>query len=53
MAGKINLTSGPVVENLPANVGDTGSSPGPGTKILRVVGKLLIPRATTTEAHAT
>ena len=46
------LPSCPVVESLPASVGDTGSSPGPGTKILHAVGKLLVPRATTTEAHA-
>ena len=29
----MGFPGGTVVENLPANAGDTGSSPGPGTKI--------------------
>ena len=39
---------GPVVKNLSANVGDTSSVPGLGTKIPRTSGKLS-PWATTTE----
>ena len=48
---------GAVVKNLPANAGDTGSSPGPGRSHMppsnqaRVL-QLLRLRATTTEAHA-
>ena len=39
-----------MVENQPANTGDMGSIPGPGTKILHAVGQLS-PCATTTEAR--
>ena len=45
-----DFPGGPVVKNLPANAGDTGSSPGLGTKIPHAVGQLSL-RATTTEAH--
>ena len=38
---------GAVVENLPANAGDTGSSPGWGTKIPYTVGQLGPSTATT------
>ena len=46
---------GAVVRNLPANAGDTGSSPGPGRSHMPQsnetrVPQLLSPRATTTEA---
>ena len=42
--------AGPVDEIPPANVGDTGLIPGPGTKILHTVGQLSL-CATTTEAQ--
>ena len=38
----------PVVKNLPSNAGDTGSIPGPGTKIPHAKGQLSL-RTTTTE----
>ena len=41
---------GAVVKNLPANAGDTGSSPGPGT--FPHAAEQLSPCATTTEAQA-
>ena len=40
----------PVVRSLPANAGDTGSIPGPRTKIPHATGQLS-PCATVTEAH--
>ena len=45
-----------MVKNLPANAGDTGSSPGPGRSHMPGSNKahapqLLSPHATTTEAH--
>ena len=40
----------PVVKNLPANAGDTGLVPGPGTKILHAE-EQLSPCAATTEAR--
>ena len=45
-----------MVKNLPANAGDTGSSPGPGRSHMPQSNKvhvpqLLSPRATTTEAR--
>ena len=43
--------AGPVDEIPPANVGDTGLIPDPGTKILHTVGQLSL-CATTTEAQA-
>ena len=48
---------GAVIENLPANAGDTGSSPGLGRSHMLLsswarVPQLLSPSATTTEAHA-
>ena len=45
---KWDLPGGPVVKNPSCNAGDTGSSPGQGTKIPHVVGQLS-PRAATTE----
>ena len=33
-----DLPGGPVVKNPPANAGDTGSIPGPGTKIPHALG---------------
>ena len=39
-----------MVKNLLANTRDTGSIPGPGTKILHAAGQLSL-CATTTEAH--
>ena len=35
-----DLPGGPVVNNLSANAGDTGSIPGPGTKSPHAVGQL-------------
>ena len=43
-----DFPGGPVVNNLSANAGDTGSIPGPGTKIPQAVGQLSS-GATTTE----
>ena len=43
-----DLPGGPVVKNPPANAGDTGSIPGPGTKIPHALGHRS-PCATTTE----
>ena len=37
-----------MVKNLPSNAGDTGSTPGQGTKIAHATGQLSL-RATTTE----
>ena len=45
-----DFPGGPVVKNLPASAGDTGSSPGLGTKIPHAVGQLSL-RATATEAR--
>ena len=42
---------GAVVKNLPANAGDTGSSPGPGRSHIPHAAEQLIPWATTTEAR--
>ena len=39
-----------MVKNLPANAGDTGSIPGPGTKIPHAAGQPSL-CVTTTEAH--
>ena len=47
-----DFPGGPVVKNLPASAGDTGLTPGPGSKIPHAAGQLS-PRATTTEpAHS-
>ena len=43
-----DFPGGVVVKNLPSNAGDTGSTPGWGTKIPHAAGQLS-PRATTTE----
>ena len=43
-----DFPGGPVAKNLPANVGNTGSVPGPGTKIPNAAGQLS-QRTTTTE----
>ena len=55
--GSWDFPGGAVVKNLPANSGDTGSSPGPGRSHVPQrdkthVPQLLSPRATTTEARA-
>ena len=34
-----DFPGGPVVKSLPANVGDRGSTPGPGTKSPHATGK--------------
>ena len=52
-----DFAGGSVIKNPPANAGDTGSTHGPGTKILHATGQLLSPHSTTTEptssrAHA-
>ena len=41
-----DFSDGPVIKNLPANVGDMGLIPGPGTEILYAAGQLS-PWATT------
>ena len=46
--GEENIPGGPMVKNLPANAGDTGSIPGQRTKISHAVGQLS-PCAATTE----
>ena len=51
-----DFPGGAVVKNLPANAGDTGSSPGPGRSHMpqsnqACAPQLLSLRATTTEAH--
>ena len=38
---RLGFPGGAVVENLPANAGDTGSSPGRGTKIPHATGQSL------------
>ena len=43
-----DFTAGPVLKNLPCNAGDTGSIPGPGTKIPYAT-EQLSPCTTTTE----
>ena len=43
-----DFPSGPVVKNLPASTGDTGSSPGPGRS--PNAARQLSPRATTIES---
>ena len=43
-----DVPGGPMVKNLPANAGDTGSIPGQKTKLSHAVGPLS-PCATTTE----
>ena len=45
-----DFLGGPVVKNLPCNVGDVGSIPGQGCQILYATGKLS-QCATTTEAR--
>ena len=35
-----DFSGAPVVKNLPSKAGDTGSIPGPGTKIPRAAGQL-------------
>ena len=45
---KKDVPGGPVVKNPPANAGDMGSIPGPGTKIPHVTGQMN-PCATTIE----
>ena len=44
----LGFPGGPVVKSPPANPGDMGSIPGPGTKIPHAMGQLS-PSATTTE----
>ena len=44
----MGFPGGPEVKNLPAKAGDTGSIPGPGTKIPHAVEQLR-PDSTTTE----
>ena len=46
-----DFPGGPVVKNLPSNVGDTGSNPGQGTKIPHAAGQLSPCTATTEPAH--
>ena len=43
-----DFPGGPVVKNLPSSAGNTGSSPGRGTKIPHAAGQVS-PRARTTE----
>ena len=38
-----DFLSGPVFKNPPSNAGDVGSIPGPGAKLLHVVGQLSLP----------
>jgi len=52
MCNKKQDPGGLVVKSLPANAGDMGSIPGPGTKIPHAVEQLR-PDATTTEPGAT
>ena len=52
----LGFPGGTVVKNLPANAGDTGSSPGPGRFHMPRSNKAPVPQllslsATTTEAH--
>ena len=44
----MGFSGGPMVKNPPSNAGDTGSIPGPGTKIPHATGQLS-PCTTTTE----
>ena len=47
-----NFSAGPVVKNLPCNVGDAGSIPGQGMKIAHAVKQLSLQAATTAPAHS-
>ena len=52
----VDFPGGPVVKNLSANAGDTGSTPGPGRFHVPQgneawTPQLLNPQATTTQAH--
>ena len=47
-----NFPGGPLVKNLPSNVGDVHSIPGRGTKIPRAVGQLSPCTTTTEPAHS-
>ena len=51
MTERLTLPLGPVVKNLPCNAGDTGSIPGPGTKIPDASGQLNS-HATTKTQHS-
>ena len=42
-----DFPGGPVVKNLLSNAGDTGSTPGQGTKIPHAMGKLSLNAANT------
>ena len=50
MCNKNQDPGGLMVKSLPANAGDMGSIPGPGTKIPHATGQLSL-HATVTEAH--
>ena len=47
-----NFSAGPVVKNLPCNVGDAGSIPGQGMKIPHAIKQLSLQAATTELAHS-
>ena len=47
-----DFPGGPVVKNPPSNAGETGSSPGRGTKIPHAAGQLSLCTATTEPAHS-
>ena len=57
----MDFPGGPVVKNLPANVGDTVSNPGPGgshvpqnnvAHVPQLLSCVLVPRAETTDARS-
>ena len=47
-----NFSAGPVVKNLPCNVGDAVSIPGQGMKIPHAIKQLSLQAATTEPAHS-
>ena len=46
-----DFPGGPVVKNPPSNAGDSGSIPGPGTKIPHAAGQLSLHGTTTDPMH--